>query len=1272
MYYSLISIVALIVILIINFDVLFDKNYKANNKQALLAYRVFLFSLAMYLITDLLWGILDPLENKTYVLIDTAIYFINMGVVLWSWTFFNIKFVKGTRASQIVIRTLGYLFLTGAFVLVIINFFEPVLFSYRTNVYVPATWRYIFLGAQTTVFAISAVYSFVHTLLEKGYKRGQYFTMTLFGIVMVLFIGLQTYFPLYPFYAVGLAIGSSLIHIFVGVSNKMIISLELDQSQARESAQAVEIEATKELAYLDPLTGVKNKHAYVELEAKMDVMIREGKIDKFSFFIFDLNDLKLINDTYGHSTGDEFIINSCELIKKHFPNVEIYRYGGDEFVTILEGNAFDNRFKYLEEFNKEIENSKEATDPIVAAGFSDFVKEKDNTLRSVFLRADERMYARKRALKERHTSLNIEEVGNSSSGASLMEIRYGLYNMFYHSSDLSLLDMLNSSSCDEIVEFDIKNDTFKQLYHVDGKYFIPTVEVSYKELVDFTVKHIVHPDDLGAYLGLMKIDGFFERLKNSRIPNFDFAHFRYKLQDGSYRWVEQVVVTGEEYGISEGIVRMYVFDINNIKSRQLGKISEESSLSTVGRDSITGLYTTKEFFTKAEDIHKNENKVNWCLVTVDIEHFKFFDEWFGRERGNQLLGKIGNEMKEFVKKYGGVAGYFGQDDFVLFTELNIPHFEELYNSMRDIITSFGLTAGFLPAFGISAIDKDMVVVDAFDRATIASTNAKKDIKNRILVYNSEMQFQLTNEYRILTDFMKALQNDEITFYLQPQCEISTGKIVGAEALARWIKKDGTFVSNGEFIPILEKYGFVTDLDKFIWDKVCKWIGSYNSTHKIKTVPISINVSQIDIFNIDIEKHFVELCEKYNVSRKSLKIEITESAYAETTTLVDELVHKLRADGFMVLMDDFGSGYSSLNMLSSLKLDAIKLDAKFLQIHGAEFSKGVHILESVVNMAKTMSLPIIVEGVETKEQIDFLENLGVRYIQGYYFYKPMPIVDLEKLIVDEKNIDMMGFVANKNEQFRIREFLDNNVYSDSMLNNIIGAVAIYSCSKNHVDIVRFNQQFRDTVNVPEFADRLESIEQFIPESQRNEIFKSLKEAKEDKLNGSTAILNFLRTDGLYATFKMHFYYIGRKEGTDRFYGSATNVSELADLEDTKKLVSKYSSDNLMFINRINNKWHYSVSSHALSDVVGLSPEALEKELNDGSFAKRVSPSKDLKTFMKDVEAMYKKDKKFNIKREFTLIGAHHKKIKVEAQITYVGDETINTAYMMRTKLIEEEK
>ena len=1262
MLYSLVSIVALIVLFILDYDVLFDKNYHYKNKEAYKAYRFLLISLIVYFISDICWGLLNNVDPKIFVEIDTAVYFVAMSVVLLGWFRFVAKYLEEENIFSKIMIAIGYLFMVAGTALVIINFFIPILFTYEQQVYDNNIGRNIYLLTQVAMYFATSVYALVITFSKKSDKKRRYFTISIVGLVMAISISFQFFFPLLPIYALGCLLGLSLIHSFIVQTTKN----DYQESLGREKVQIAELQNVKQLAYLDSLTGVKNKHAYVELEALIDEQIRDKTNEEFAVFIFDLNDLKAINDTYGHEIGDKYIIKSCNLIKDLFPTLDIYRFGGDEFVVILTKEYYQKRFEILDTFNLKIEKNVGTTEPLIAVGFSDFIPNKDNTLRSVFARADERMYARKRILKEMGGVLDNEVVQNHLNIISNSNSRLAYYETFYYFNKNNFINILENSSADEIIEIDLKNDTFRRFYHVEGKYFLPPVISSYKDLVDFTVDFIVHPDDKGIYLDLMRQDGFFERLRNSKIPNFDFAHFRYKLQNGKYRYVEQCIITGEENGIEEGKIRIYVIDVHNLMTRQSYVSSDENNLISIGRDPLTGLLTGKEFFAHAQDIINQNPSDDWCLLAIDINHFKLFDEWFGRDKGDTLLATIGAELADSKAEMNGIAGYFGQDNFVLLTKFDMVKITNLYNKIRKHIDSFGMTGGLLPAIGVAMVDEGTSLNDVYNRATIAASKSKEDITKKIFIYNNDLQNLTENEYQILFEFVKAMQNNEITFYLQPQCRISNGAIVGAEALTRWIKEDGTIISPLEFIPVLEKYGFITDLDKYIWEKVCIWLKDYLAKGH-KCVPISLNVSRIDILNIDIPAYLHNLTEKYGISHNMLKVEITESSYAEITAKIDELVKKLQDDGFMVLMDDFGSGYSSLNMLSNLKLDAIKLDANFLNIKGANQEKGIHILESVVNMAKSMALPLVIEGIETKPQCDFLTELGVRYVQGYYFYKPMPISNFEEVISNEKKMDLRGFIVKANEQFRIREFLDKNIYTDSMLNNILGSVAIYSLRKDHVDIIRYNQQFYEAVNVPEFSERLLNIEQFLPEEDRPLLFKTLKLALEQKYLGASAILRFYRTDGTLMSFNIHFYSLGKKEGTECFYGSAVNVTDLAELKDAKKLIAEYSTDNMIFVKKVYDKWTYSVISHGLADVLNLSPKELEEELNNGKFAKRIIDQKKLKKFMVDSKR-YSEERK-NFTQVFELYDKDHNKIAIELTFRSVHNETNNVQYILNTKIIK---
>ncbi len=849
------------------------------------------------------------------------------------------------------------------------------------------------------------------------------------------------------------------------------------------------------------------------------------------------------------------------------------------------------------------------------------------------------------------------------------EMRSSVYELIYHSPNIRLIDFLTDSSCDEMLDIDLNRDTFEMHYHVEGKYYVPVPSLSFRYLYHYTSEHIVHPEDKDLYLRLMDPDTIFDRFKASKIPNFLSARFRYRLQSGGYRYVEQCVIAGEENGFAPGVFRIFIFDVHNYVIRQVASYFDESHTVMRNReiDEVTGLPLEHSFIAEAISISKRRPNVDWAIFSIDIAHFRFFNEWYGREAADHLIGQIGGVLFDAAKDSGGCAGYFGQDVFGFLAPFDMEKTDHLYDVIRSIVDSFELSAGFLPVIGVAKLEPGLTIDAAFDRATVAAASAKKDARSRIALYNPSMHAQAAAEYQILTEFLTAYKNEEITFYLQPQCRISTGAIVGAESLARWIKPDGSIVSPLTYIPVLEKYGFIVELDQYLWEKVCQWLRKLLDEGK-NPLPISVNVSRADIFATDIAKHFHDLAEKYQLPHSLLKLEITESAYVETTEVVGTLVDALRRDGFMVLMDDFGSGYSSLNMLGTLQLDAIKLDAFFLHAEGEDFDRKMHILESVINLAKTIAMPIIVEGVENQSQSDFLESLGCRYVQGFHFYRPMPVRDLEAIIADESRVDRAGFVVKTNEQFRIREFLDENIYSDSMLNNILGAVAIYSWDgKDQTDIVRFNQQFYEAVNVPDFHERITNIERWMPKEDIPEMHIALREAKQNRLAGSMANVRFYKTDGTLSEYTIHFYYLGKQEGEDRYYGSARNITELADLKDEMYLVSKYSGDNMIFIHFVDKRWRYRVVSHNLSDIVGLSPSGLEEEMNNRRFVARVVDQGDLANLMNEGRGHAEKNEDFSY--DLLIYDKNRKIRKIHLEFTNVAKQTNNTVYILQSDIIE---
>ncbi len=416
-------------------------------------------------------------------------------------------------------------------------------------------------------------------------------------------------------------------------------------------------------------------------------------------------------------------------------------------------------------------------------------------------------------------------------------------------------------------------------------------------------------------------------------------------------------------------------------------------------DPLTGLLRASDFLRSARICMNEQKDTRWCIAAIDLGHLHLFNEWHGKRAGDELLSRIGKELREFAHDQHAAAGYWGQDDFSVLAPLGNGAAEKLYYRVCGIVDSFDDSTGFLPSMGIYCLDTDEIVgINQYDRAIFAIKEAKRGLNER-LAYFSPTEYRKTQEEQnLLLDFQQALARGQIEFYLQPQAELATGKLAGAEALTRWRDGDG-FVPPDAFIPALEKTGFIVMLDMEIWRQVFSWMGERLQNGQ-QLVPISINVSRIDIQNLDVAQKLIGMIDGHSIPHEFVKIEITESAYTDDQLGVTALVNKLHAEGFTVLMDDFGAGQSSLSMLKSVPVDVIKLDSGFMR--RVDATGPAPIVESVMRLAHALDIPVIAEGVETQEQVDLLTTFGCSYIQGYYYARPMPAQEFGALIDASEN------------------------------------------------------------------------------------------------------------------------------------------------------------------------------------------------------------------------------------------------------------------------------
>ena len=554
-----------------------------------------------------------------------------------------------------------------------------------------------------------------------------------------------------------------------------------------------------------------------------------------------------------------------------------------------------------------------------------------------------------------------------------------------------------------------------------------------------------------------------------------------------------------------------------------------------------------EFEERAENLLSQVQGKPHIMVAVDIEHFRLFNKIYGREAGDYVLDHVADCIKNLVDTHGGMASYMGGDNFSIIMENDLKLVEELEKDILNGLEKYNTKVMFYPIFGVAPIkDTTESVVGLYDNATMALSQTRGRYANRIGYYNSEMEEDLVKELELLSDIQDALEKEEFTFFAQPQCDILTGKIVGAESLVRWIHPEKGMISPGVFIPVLEKNGLIYELDRYVWERVCRWLRSWiNRGHH--PIPLSINVSRMDILSMDVCGFLKELMEVYNLPKKYLKVEITEGAYAESNGEIDKVVKNLRDEGFIVMMDDFGSGYSSLNMLKNVSVDVIKLDMRFLDISEKEEEneKGIGILESVVNMTKTMGLPIIVEGVETKGQEKFLLSMGCRYIQGFYYYRPLPLEQFEELLADERKLDFGGVRCSQVEGIHVRELLDDNLFDDVILNNMLGATAFYEVYENNVEITRVNQQYFRMAGIAEVAGVGQDVTLWnhVRDDDYIKLLTLFEQAYDNPDSGAQGPIHFVRTDGNVLWVYIKLFFMEEREGRKLYFGSLVDMTDL---------------------------------------------------------------------------------------------------------------------------------
>ncbi len=408
-------------------------------------------------------------------------------------------------------------------------------------------------------------------------------------------------------------------------------------------------------------------------------------------------------------------------------------------------------------------------------------------------------------------------------------------------------------------------------------------------------------------------------------------------------------------------------------------------------DELTHLYNRQGFNEATQRLLRTTQKT-YILLYSNIKDFKLFNQLFGLEKGNDILLNIGDLMAQHVKEDDVYARING-DHFALCMpkdRFDEKQFKKLVREITGTVTSNAYSIHM--QIGIYEIkDPYMDVTLMCDRAYMACKSIRRDSACEIAWYSDEMLVNALLEKEILSSFDFAIINEQFGIYLQPQV-YSDGTMFGAEALARWAHPENGLIQPGVFIDVLERADLIYKLDRYVWELAARQLAAWKGT-KREGISISVNVSPKDIYYLDINKEFASLIKKYDIDPALFNIEITETAVTSDVNKCARLILELQRSGFKVEIDDFGSGYSSLNMLKDINADVLKIDMGFLRKTENQRRAQV-ILNYTIDMAHELGMKVITEGVETEEQLEFLKGMGCEMFQGFYFDKPMPIEDFE--------------------------------------------------------------------------------------------------------------------------------------------------------------------------------------------------------------------------------------------------------------------------------------
>lgn len=807
---------------------------------------------------------------------------------------------------------------------------------------------------------------------------------------------------------------------------------EMLQQKERRLKESFQI---KELEKKDSLTKLYNKAYNKQI---IEGFLRESKPgSRHALMIVDIDNFETVNENLGYLFGDTVLVNIADKLREIFYDTDVAgRIGGDEFLIFLKNvTSLELLQLKAEEINSVFRNTYTgenrnykmscsigiASYPGDGMYFMDLFTKADAALmytretKGRFYNFYENTMAYNKYIDglcyEKYKITKTRAYGSNNFDK---EITAFAFDIMSRTKDVnSAINLLLNKvrvqfGCNHIciIENDFSETDYKITYF-SGKDEIRTKASKQKIAMDFSdlperfdengIFYINDVNSLNSDSNKIKALGLRAILQCGIFENGTFKgcvsiHDSEKPRYWTQYEVDSLVTLTKI--ISSYLLKMRA---SERASQQLYQIKNF--------DLLTGLPTLHKFKKDVKQLLDDNPKVKYAIVCSDLTQFKYINNTLGYDTGDKILYDFAALLNGDIYKEG--LARISEDNFVVIYKFTNE--DALKNHILKLNEQFNVAQKakypgnkFIIASGASLMNASEDITTAIDNANIARKSIKNCPKTYCKFFDHSMKEKLQKEAEITNNMEQALKDREFIVYLQPKIGLNENKLVGAEALVRWKKPDNTIIQPNDFIPIFEKNGFVVNLDFFIYEEVCKIIREW-SEQGIPLVPISINVSRVHLDDENFVRDIKKLVDSYEIPYQLLEMELTESIFLNNTEVALTTMKELRSLGFGVSIDDFGAGYSSLNLLKDMATDVIKLDKEFFG-NGIMQKEEQIIVSSIISMAKQLNMKVLSEGVETKNQSDFLKSVLCDMAQGYLYSKPIPVEDFVKLILEQSEKD----------------------------------------------------------------------------------------------------------------------------------------------------------------------------------------------------------------------------------------------------------------------------